>query len=216
MPPKGKLSAAEIARLTRWVALGAPWPEAGHDASVAPAEVRGARRHAPLVGVPAGPARAPAGRRRRAWPRSEIDRFILAELEAHGLTPAGPADRRTLLRRATFDLTGLPPTPEEVDAFLADDSPDAFARVVDRLLASPAYGERWARHWLDVVRYADYHDGNPKARDRQLRAARSLALSRLGGRRRSTATCPSTSSSSTRSPATCCPAPTARSSTPTG
>jgi hypothetical protein len=87
--------------------------------------------------------------------RNPIDRFILAKLEEQGLSPAPPADKRTLIRRATFDLTGLPPAPEEIDAFLADDSPDAFAKVVDRLLASPAYGERWGRHWLDVVRYAD-------------------------------------------------------------
>ena len=90
-----------------------------------------------------------------AWARTVIDRFVLSELEQHGLKPSAPADRRTLLRRATFDLTGLPPTPEEVEAFVADDSPEAFARVVDRLLASPRYGERWAQHWLDVVRYAD-------------------------------------------------------------
>jgi hypothetical protein len=89
------------------------------------------------------------------WPRGEVDRFVLAKLEANGLRPAPAADRRTLIRRATFDLTGLPPTPAEVAAFLADGSPDAFAKVVDRLLASPAYGERWGRHWLDVVRYAD-------------------------------------------------------------
>jgi hypothetical protein len=90
-----------------------------------------------------------------SWPRAEIDRFVLAKLESQGMKPAPAADKRTLVRRATFDLTGLPPTPEEVDAFLADGSPDAFAKVVERLLASPAYGERWGRHWLDVVRYAD-------------------------------------------------------------
>ena len=88
-------------------------------------------------------------------PRGDIDRFILAKLDAQGMKPPPPADKRTLIRRATFDLTGLPPTPQEVDAFLADDSADAFARVVDRLLATPQYGERWGRHWLDVVRYAD-------------------------------------------------------------
>ena len=93
--------------------------------------------------------------RNRGWPRNSVDRFILATLEAHGGQPAPVADRRTLIRRATFDLTGLPPTPEEIDAFLADSSPEAFSRVVDRLLASPRYGERWGRHWLDVVRYAD-------------------------------------------------------------
>jgi hypothetical protein len=90
-----------------------------------------------------------------AWPLNDIDRFILARLESRGLKPVGPAAKRTLLRRVTFDLIGLPPTPEEIDAFLADDSPGAFAKVVDRLLASPHYGERWGRHWLDVVRYAD-------------------------------------------------------------
>ena len=89
------------------------------------------------------------------WPRTSVDRFILAKLEAHGLTPSAPAERRTLLRRVTFDLIGLPPTPEEIAAFEADRSPDAFAKVVDRLLASPHYGERWGRHWLDVARYAD-------------------------------------------------------------
>lgn len=90
--------------------------------------------------------------------QSPIDRFILARLEAQGLSPAPVADRRTLLRRATFDLTGLPPTTEEIEEFLADNSPDAFAKVVERLLASPQYGERWGRHWLDVVRYADARD----------------------------------------------------------
>ena len=89
------------------------------------------------------------------WPKSPIDRFLLTSLEAKGLAPAGPADKRTLIRRATIDLHGLPPTPLEVELFLADDSHDAFAKVVDRLLASPRYGQRWGRHWLDVVRYAD-------------------------------------------------------------
>lgn len=92
------------------------------------------------------------------WSRTAIDRFILAGLEARGIAPAAPADKRTLLRRVTFDLTGLPPTPEEIKEFLADASPAAFATVVERLLASPAYGERWGRHWLDVVRYADARD----------------------------------------------------------
>ena len=102
------------------------------------------------VGDPEPPPVADA-----AWPRSPIDRFILAQLEANGLAPAPPADKPTLIRRVTFDLIGLPPTPEEVDAFLRDDSPDAFATVVDRLLASPHYGERWGRHWLDVARYGE-------------------------------------------------------------
>jgi hypothetical protein len=93
-----------------------------------------------------------------SWPQSAIDNFILTQLESKGLQPAAPADKRTLLRRATFDLIGLPPTQAEIEAFLADDSPRAFEKVVDRLLASPAYGERWGRHWLDVVRYADARD----------------------------------------------------------
>jgi hypothetical protein len=92
------------------------------------------------------------------WVKSPVDAFILAKLEAHGLRPSPAADRRTLIRRATFDLTGVPPTPEEINAFLQDDSPEAFAKVVDRLLESTRYGERWGRHWLDVVRYADARD----------------------------------------------------------
>ena len=106
------------------------------------------------------PVRAvvPPAVRDHDWPKSPVDRFILARLEQRELSPAAAADWRTLLRRATFDLTGLPPTPEEIDAFLADDSPEAFDKVVDRLLASPRYGERWGRHWLDVVRYADARD----------------------------------------------------------
>ncbi|MSU26289.1 MAG: DUF1553 domain-containing protein [Pedosphaera sp.] len=105
------------------------------------------------------------GVKNKSWPRNEIDRFIAAELEAHKMQPAPAADRRTWLRRATFDLTGLPPTPAEVDTFLADKSDAAEGRVVDRLLASSAYGQHWARHWLDVARYADYHDADAKARN---------------------------------------------------
>ncbi|MFN0055060.1 MAG: DUF1553 domain-containing protein [Planctomycetales bacterium] len=112
-------------------------------------------RHWSLQPVRRGP---PPRVRDAAWPQSRIDRFILAPLEERGLRPAAPADRRTLLRRVTFDLTGLPPAPDELRAFLADDSPEAFVRVVDRLLASPRYGERWGRHWLDVARYADARD----------------------------------------------------------
>jgi hypothetical protein len=160
MPPKTKLSDRAIAQLARWVELGLPWPET-------PAATAGARPDAdepftveqhrfwsflPVQVVPPPPVKD------RAWPRSDIDRHVLAALEARGLHPAPAADRRTLLRRATFDLTGLPPTPGEIDAFLADHAPDAFARVVDHLLASPAYGERWGRHWLDVVRYTDSFD----------------------------------------------------------
>src|SRR5436309_4108984 len=91
----------------------------------------------------------------QSWVKDPIDAFILATLEAKGLKPSGPADRRTLIRRATFDLHGLPPTPEEVGNFLRDPGPGAFAKVIDRLLSSPRYGERWGRYWLDVARYSD-------------------------------------------------------------
>jgi hypothetical protein len=167
MPPKGKLSDAEVDRLRRWIERGLPWPaaHAGSPAgpSGAPPERAAPRPWWAFQPLQAGP---PPAVRDAAWPRSEIDRFLLAELEARGLRPARPADRRTLIRRATFDLTGLPPTPEEVDAFLGDESPAAFTRVVDRLLASPAYGQRWARHWLDVVRYTDYFYPDPNAHPR--------------------------------------------------
>ena len=91
----------------------------------------------------------------RAWVRNPIDSFVLAKMVSKGLKPAPPADRRTLIRRAYFDITGLPPTPAEVEGFVNDRSPDAWVKVVDRLLTSPNYGERWARHWLDLARYAE-------------------------------------------------------------
>ena len=91
------------------------------------------------------------------WIRNPIDAFVLAKLEAKGLKPAPEADKRTLIRRVTFDLTGLPPTPQEIAAFLADTRPGAYERVIDRLLASPHYGERWARHWLDLARFGESH-----------------------------------------------------------
>jgi hypothetical protein len=106
---------------------------------------------------PVNPAPVPTVKNQR-WIQTPIDAFILAKLEERALAPAPPADPRTLLRRATYDLLGLPPTPEQIDVFLSDRSPDAFAKAVDRMLASPAYGERWGRHWLDVVRYADARD----------------------------------------------------------
>jgi Protein of unknown function (DUF1553)/Protein of unknown function (DUF1549)/Planctomycete cytochrome C len=160
MPPKEQLADAEVDKLARWVKLGLPWPDAdklgpatrpGQD-YVITEEQRKFWSFQPVKPVP------PPAVKDTTWPRCDIDRFLLAALEAKGLKPAPPADKRTLLRRATFDLTGLPPMPEEVDAFLKDESPGAFARVVDRLLASPAYGERWGRHWLDVARYTDSFD----------------------------------------------------------
>ena len=147
MPPKGKLDGAAADALADWVKHGAPWP-ASAKAADAP------KPHWAFQPVRRHPAPA---LKDSTWASSPVDPFILASLEAKGLTPSPAADRRTLIRRATFDLTGLPPTPEEVDAFAADGSSDvdAFARLVDRLLASPRYGERWGRHWLDVARYAD-------------------------------------------------------------
>ena len=144
MPPGPKLSDAESAVLARWVEMGAPW-------GVAPGVAPAAQFWSFVKPLdPAAPAVA-----QKQWVRNPLDAFILGALEQKGLAPAPPADKRTLIRRATFDLTGLPPTPDEVKAFLADSAPDAFATVVDRLLASPRYGERWGRHWLDVARYAD-------------------------------------------------------------
>jgi mono/diheme cytochrome c family protein len=157
MPPKDseRLSPEQIRDFKAWVKMGAPDPRTPAAAAAAPKPAinfEEARRRWPFnpVAEPALPAVADA-----SWPRSPIDRFILAKLEEKRLRPARDADPRTLLRRVSFDLTGLPPTPEEIDAFLADSRPEALSRVVERLLASPAYGERWGRHWLDVVRYSD-------------------------------------------------------------
>src|SRR4051794_4410877 len=155
MPPDGRLTPGEIGTLEKWVRAGIPTP---------PLESRGAAAAGPArPAIDPGewwsfrPAREPEvpAVRDEPWPRNAIDRFILAGLEAAGIRPAPEADRRTLIRRLTFDLTGLPPSPEEVAAFVRDDAPGAYERRVERLLASPAYGERWGRHWLDVARYAD-------------------------------------------------------------
>lgn len=147
MPPKSRLTDRQIADLEQWIKQGAVYPVE----EVAKSKYRDPKHWSfqPVVNPPLPMVKDPASA------QSSIDRFIIARLDAQGLAPAPRADNRTLLRRATFDLTGLPPTPEEVAAFLADDRPDAFARVIERLLNSPAYGERWGRHWLDVVRYAD-------------------------------------------------------------
>ena len=147
MPEEGKLTDAQIDALVKWVEQGAPYP----DGAVAKAHHRDPNHWA---FQPMTPQAIPAVQN-TAWPQSPIDYFVLSQLEANQLTPAVPADKRTLIRRVKYDLTGLPPTPQEVSAFLADESPDAFARLVDRLLDSPAYGEHWGRHWLDVARYAD-------------------------------------------------------------
>jgi mono/diheme cytochrome c family protein len=151
MPPKGALTAGEVDALAAWVRLGIPWPDAGSTVVTSTVE-EARRRHWAFrpVRKPALPAVRDA-----SWVRTPIDAFVRAGLEAKGLAPAAPADRVTLIRRLSFDLTGLPPTPGEVDTFLADQSSEAYEKLVDRLLASPHYGERWGRHWLDVARYAD-------------------------------------------------------------
>ncbi len=152
MPEKEpKLPDQEISALTEWVRMGMPWPE-GEPIKTS-AQQEAASRHWSFqpIADPAPPVVQDAAH----WGQSDLDRFVLAKLEAAGLAPAPRADKRTLLRRATFDLTGLPPTLAEVEAFEKDMSPAAFEHVVDRLLASPRYGERWGRYWLDVARYAD-------------------------------------------------------------
>jgi cytochrome c553 len=155
MPPSGKLPDGAIRDLAEWVRMGAPWPVAPARAATGGGSFDLAgRKKAHWAWQPVRVATPPMVRD-ASWPRGEVDRFILARLQEKGLSPAPPADRRTWLRRVTFDLVGLPPTPEEIDAFLADRSAAAEARVVDRLLASPRFGERWARHWLDLVRYAE-------------------------------------------------------------
>ena len=145
MPPAGpRLTAAQVAVLRAWIDQGAVWPEENVGS--------GGSQHWAFKPVVRPPVPQVNG---RAWVRNPIDAFILAELEKRRIRPSPEADRVTLIRRASLDLTGLPPTPEEVDAFLGDRAPNAYEKVVDRLLASPHYGERWGRHWLDQARYAD-------------------------------------------------------------
>ncbi len=157
MPPDDQLSEEQVATLTQWVAMGAPWPASSAKLTAPLAkskkriitdEDRGFWSFQPVKD--AVPPATDDG-----WCRNPIDHFILAKLQAEGLTPAPEADRPTLIRRLTFDLHGLPPTPAEVDAFTRDPAPDAYEKLLDRLLASPRYGEHWARHWLDLVRYAE-------------------------------------------------------------
>ena len=156
MPPSGKLPAEEIRMLEQWVAQGAIDPRTA-DVAVSTSALTGmsideGRKFWSFVPVqlPEVPAATTAN-----WVQTPIDAFVLEKLEANNLRPAPIADKRTLIRRATFDLTGLPPSPAEVTAFLEDESNDAYERLIDRLLASPDYGVRWGRHWLDVARYAD-------------------------------------------------------------
>ena len=155
MPPKKHLSDEQIGDLTRWIKEGAAWPRAKLPASLAKINPEYARlRKEHWAWQPLQKTSVPVVRD-AAWPRSDADRFILAKLEEKNLKPVRDADRLDLLRRVTFDLTGLPPTPAQIDAFLQDQTPGAFEKVVDRLLASPAFAERWGRHWLDVARYGE-------------------------------------------------------------
>ena len=144
MPPgKDKLSSAELATIAEWIRHGAPW-----ESSAKTAEPSWWSFRKPVL--PAVPKV-----RNSQWVRNPIDAFVLKTLEEKGLTPAPPASRATLARRLYFNVTGLPPTPEDIDAFVNDEAPDAYTKLVDRVLASPRFGETWARHWLDVVRYAE-------------------------------------------------------------
>jgi hypothetical protein len=163
MPPAGKLADDQVTALTRWVELGAPWPGPGGDEASpeAPPNRSGAdpftaEERAYWAFQPVRDPQPPAVAEGE-WASNPIDRFLIDRMAREGLSPSPRADRVALIRRATFDLIGLPPSPEEIDQFVADPAPDeeAFAAVVDRLLASPRYGERWGRHWLDLVRYAE-------------------------------------------------------------
>ncbi|MCH2125527.1 MAG: PSD1 and planctomycete cytochrome C domain-containing protein [Pirellulaceae bacterium] len=159
MPPKGKLPEVVIARFRRWIEMGAPDPREGPHKALKENEHQ--RPHAKDLWSlqPIKPAKLPVVSD-PAWPVQRIDHFVLKELERQGLQPAPPAHRHTLLRRITFDLTGLPPTPLEINEFVGDQSPDAFEKVVERLLTSEAFGDHWARHWLDLACYADTGDAD--------------------------------------------------------
>jgi cytochrome c553 len=155
MPPMKHLADEEIAKLSKWIADGVAWPKLETPLSFGklPKKYEKLKKEH-WAWQPLQQPKVPAVRD-AAWPRSDIDAFVLAKLEAKGLKPTNDADRVALIRRVTFDLTGLPPTLAQIDAFLRDDATDAFEKVVDRLLTSSAFGERWARHWLDVARYGE-------------------------------------------------------------
>jgi hypothetical protein len=156
MPPKKKLSPLEIEHLEQWVRMGVPDPRTNDTVALVKAKssINWSKARDWWSFRPLTTGKTPDVKK-KDWPANDVDRFILARLETESLEPVPTADKRVLIRRATYDLAGLPPTPDEVAAFVADSSPNAFAKVVDRLLDSPQYGERWGRHWLDVVRYSD-------------------------------------------------------------
>ncbi|QOV92230.1 PSD1 and planctomycete cytochrome C domain-containing protein [Humisphaera borealis] len=158
MPPKTQLPPAVVADFVQWVQMGAPWPAERKPGDLAKGDSQADRwsqlKSDHWAWQPISAAKAPEVKD-PAWPRSDVDKFVLATLDEKGMKPVGDADRVTLIRRVTFDLTGLPPKPADVVAFVQDKSPKAFETVVDRLLASPQFGERWGRHWLDVARYSE-------------------------------------------------------------
>ncbi len=161
MPPKGQLSADSIAILTRWVKMGAPWPDSKSDL-IRSSEKTFTAEDRNWWAIQ--PVREPAVPEDGGdWARNEIDRFVARKLTAAGLQPAPEADRYELVRRAYFDLHGLPPTPAQIEQFVHDERPDAWQRLIRQLLESPRYGERWAQHWLDVVRYAESDGYNEDA-----------------------------------------------------
>jgi hypothetical protein len=165
MPKNKKLPREQIDALTQWIKMGAPWPGDGKAVASKKNEFTISdkdRAHWAFQPVKRSPL---PDVQNKAWVRNPIDAFILAKLEAKGLVPATPASKQELARRLYFDVTGLPPTPAQVEAFVNDTAPDAYEKLVDHLLASPHYGEKWARHWLDLVRYAEtssYERDNPK------------------------------------------------------
>ena len=163
MPPGGALNQDQINALTRWVEMGMPWTtdESVEQAAASDFNLE-ERKRSHWAWQPVRSSSPPTVRN-QDWPRGAIDSFLLAQLEENGLEPAQPADRNSLIRRLSFDLRGLPPLPGEIQAFLADTSPEAYEKLVDDLLDSPHFGERWARHWMDLVRYSESHgsEGDP-------------------------------------------------------
>ena len=164
LPPEqhgGKLSDQQIADFTEWVRRGAPDPRVPLALTDGKSYSGVGKKH--WAFQPVQKSAVPTVKN-TAWAQSPVDHFVLARLEVTGLTASPLADKRTLIRRVTFDLIGLPPTEPEIQQFLSDTSPQAFAKIVDRLLASPHYGERWARYWMDIARYSDTK-GDPPRRD---------------------------------------------------